>query len=256
MRRALVVLLLLAVGLLAAGCGEDEDGGGGAAAPFERIPWVLVSGVDVEGWEGVAPSATFAGATVSGSTGCNRYTAPFTVEGDALELGAIASTQMACDGPADAVERAYVAALDRVTGWRVEGEELLLVDADGAELLRYATATPVGSWQATGLLQGNAFASPIAGTEITATFADDGSLSGSSGCNTYTSEYTSTEGAIEIGPAAATRKACAAPAGVMEQEAAYLAMLPTAVSFQVDGPSLELLSADGTRIASYVRTGS
>jgi hypothetical protein len=42
----------------------------------------------------------------------------------------------------------------------------------------------------------------------------------------------------------------------MEQEAAYLAALPTAVSFQVHGSSLELLSADGTRVAVYGRTDS
>lgn len=255
MRRALGFMLLLTVGLVA-GCGESEDGGGGAAAPFEGIPWVLASGVDVEGWESVAPSATFVGATVRGSTGCNRYTAPFTVDGDTLELGAIAATQMACDGPADAVERAYVAALEKVAGWRVEDDELVLVDADGGELLRYATATPTGSWQATGLLVDGALASPIAGTEITATLTDDGSLSGSAGCNTYKATYTSTEGAIEIGPPAATRKTCAAPAGVMEQEAAYLAVLPTAVGFEVDGPSLALLNADGARVAVYVRAGA
>ncbi len=39
----------------------------------------------------------------------------------------------------------------------------------------------------------------------------------------------------------------------MEQEAAYLAVLPTAVRYRVDGGSLALLSADGTYVASYTR---
>jgi heat shock protein HslJ len=39
----------------------------------------------------------------------------------------------------------------------------------------------------------------------------------------------------------------------MEQEAAYLAALPTAVRYRVDGGSLALLSADGTYVVSFAR---
>ena len=44
-----------------------------------------------------------------------------------------------------AIERAYVAALGKVAGWRSDGEELVLVGAGGAELLGFAAATPVGT---------------------------------------------------------------------------------------------------------------
>ena len=111
----------------------------------------------------------------------------------------------------------------------------------------------MGEWNATAIQTGVALASPLPGTEITATFADDGTLTGSAGCNSYTTTYTTERGKIEIAPPAATEKACAAPDGVMEQEAAYLAALPTAVSYRVDGGSLALLSADGTYVASYSR---
>ena len=88
--------------------------------------------------------------------------------------------------------------------------------------------------------------SPIAGTELTATFDDDGGLSGSAGCNNYTSAYTTDASSIAIEPPASTRKLCPEPAGVMEQEAAYLAALGVAERFSVGGGSLELLRADGT----------
>jgi hypothetical protein len=39
----------------------------------------------------------------------------------------------------------------------------------------------------------------------------------------------------------------------MEQESAYLAPPPMAVSYGVDGHSLELLGADETRLVSYTR---
>jgi heat shock protein HslJ len=238
----------------ASACGEDEV----SADPslLVGVPWVLSSGVDVEGWEDVAPSVTFEDGRVAGSTGCNRFTGSCTVDGDTLELGQIAATRRACLPPADAVEREYLAALGRVTAWRSENEELVLLDDEENEVLRYEAATPVGSWQVTGILQGDSFRSPIPGTEITASFDEDGTLSGSAGCNTYGATYTTDRGGIEITEPEATEKACASPEGIMEQEAAYLAALPSAVSYRIDGRSLTLLSAEGTNVASYTRASN
>jgi heat shock protein HslJ len=252
MQHAAASLAYLLAVVLAAGCGGDDESEAGQAS-FVGVPWVLSSGLDVDGWEAVRPSATFADDTVGGSTGCNRYTAPYTVDGDAMELGVVASTRMACPPPADGVERAYVDALGRVAEWRQEDAELVLLDDDGSELLRFAEATPVGDWEVAAFLSGNAVSSPLPGTQLTASFAADGTLTGSGGCNTYRTAFTTDRGGIEIDPPAATRKACAAPEGVMEQEAAYLAALPAAVSYRVDGNSLALLTADGTYVASFVR---
>jgi heat shock protein HslJ len=253
MRSAASLLASLAV-LLDAACGGDGSGGGAGEATFEGRPWVLVSGVGLPADAAAfGPSATFAAGRVGGSTGCNRFTSTYTVEGESLDIGQIASTQMACPPPADRVERSYLAALERVAGWRMDGEQLVLSDPEDADLLRYASATPVGSWQVTGLLEGDALVSPILGTDLTATFGSDGSLTGSAGCNSYHATYTSDEGAIEVQAPAGTKKACAEPAGVMEQEAAYLSALPTAVGYHVDGTVLELLSADGKRLVTYTR---
>ena len=248
--RIAVVLLLLTLQLAACG---DEDSAEGEGASFEGVPWVLVSGLDLTGWEAAAPSATFADGTAGGSTGCNRWTAGYTVDGDALDIGEIASTRMACPPPADAVERAYLAGLNLVEGWRVEDDELVLVDGDDRETLHYRAATPTGDWEVTSFLHGDALASPLPGTRITARFAADETLTGSAGCNGYSASFTVDTGAIEITPPAATKKACAEPEGVMEQESAYLAALPTAVRYRVDGGSLALLSADGTYVVAYAR---
>ena len=240
------VALLLALGL-AAGCGGDDGAGS-----FVGVPWVVSSGVDLAGTDAV-PSATFTDDTVGGSTGCNRFTASYTVDGDAMEIGEIASTRMACPPPADAIERAYLAALGRVAAWHIDGSELVLADDDDNELLRFEEASPVGDWEVTAFLSSDAVTSPLPGTTITAKFADDGTLTGSSGCNTYQTAFSLGKGSIEIEPPAATEMACAKPEGVMEQEAAYLAALPTAVGYRVDGGSLALVSADGTYVASYTR---
>ncbi len=107
-------------------------------ATLATTAWVLESAPGIDLPAGGSASATFADGRVSGSTGCNRFTAAYTLEGDQLELGMIASTRMACAPPLLALEQAYVAALGRVARWRIEGEDLTLSDAQGNELLRFA----------------------------------------------------------------------------------------------------------------------
>jgi heat shock protein HslJ len=206
---------------------------GAAHAPsVEGQPWVLVSGVGVpQDVAVVRPSAVLENGTIGGTTGCNRYTARYTIDEDSVVIGPIVLTRMACPPPADAIERAYVAALEQVTGWRVDGEDLVLTSAEEAELLRYARATPVGHWRVTGLVRDDGLASPLAGTELTARFAEDGTVSGSAGCNTYAGAYRVEKSAIEIAARVVTRKACVDPAGVMDQETTYLSLPPTAVGY-------------------------
>ena len=251
---AWIASLVLPVLLVA--CGGDDAGSAGSAdvALLKGQPLLLVSGIDVPQDAAAAqPSATFEDENVSGWAGCNSYTGGFQIDGSSLVIGQIATTRMACPSPADTIEREYLAALARVAAWRTEDDEVVLVDADDAELLRYERATPVGRWQVTALLAGYALASPIAGTELTATFGDDATISGSSGCNTYKAAYTTDKGAIQIVDVAGTKKACPEPTGVMEQEASYLALLPRAASFRVDGPVLELIDVDRQRLVTFAR---
>ena len=224
-------------------------------AVLEGIPWVVASGLDVEGWEEAAPSATFEGGRVAGSTGCNRFTGPYTLDGESLALGPLAQTMMACLPPRDAVERAYVAALERVARWRADDGELALLDANGDELLRFAPVTLSGKWVVTAFLRGDGVSSTLADTEITLVFGDDGVLVGSGGCNVYRAPYTAAGGVLEIAEPFSTRKACLEPEGVMAQEAAYLDVLPKAVRYSVDGGTLHLLTTEDTIVATLTRAG-
>jgi heat shock protein HslJ len=251
-RLAVAPLLLVVAATLAGGCGDDA-GSVADVSSLEGVPWVLSAGIDVEGWETAAPSASFEDGRVTGSTGCNEYGAPYTVDGSTLELGQSAQTLIGCPPPASDVESAFVAALEQVAGWRIEDDELVLADADDDELLRFGAAAPIGSWQATGVLRGDALTSPIGGTELTATFSENGELDGSAGCSTYRATYTTDKGAIEIAAPAATKKLCPEPEGVMEQEAAYLDALASATRFRIDGKALQLSGADGSRVADFVR---
>ncbi|NDV99743.1 META domain-containing protein [Salipiger sp. PrR002] len=77
-------------------------------------------------------------------------------------------------------------------------------------------------------------------------FGEDGTLSGSAGCNTFTGTWATEEGMLEIGPLATTRKAC--EPGVMAQEDAFLAFMG-ALSDLRFGPEgeLQLIADDVTR---------
>jgi heat shock protein HslJ len=82
--------------------------------------------------------------TLGGFDGCNRYMSGFTLEGDQLAFGPLATTRMACRGPEGAAEqaRAYAAALGTVVGYRLEGSELTLLTAEGSIAAKFRVKEP------------------------------------------------------------------------------------------------------------------
>jgi heat shock protein HslJ len=82
--------------------------------------------------------------TLGGSDGCNRYMSGYTLEGETLTFGPVATTRMACKGPQGAVEqaRAYAAALGIVRGYRIDGGELTLLDGEGKAAVRLRVEAP------------------------------------------------------------------------------------------------------------------
>lgn len=165
--------------------------------------------------EEVMATAIFTDGVVAGSTGCSRYHATY---------------------------------LD--DGTRLAGETLDMADADGRVVLRFR-AVPIlalaGSrWIATMINNGlGGVASLVEGTVVTAEFGADGRVAGSGGCNQFNGAYTLDGAALAIGPIAATRRACLAPEGVGEQEAAYLAALARVATWSFQDGRLRLRAADG-----------
>ncbi len=74
---------------------------------------------------------------VVGHGGCNRFTGGYELEGDALTVGPLAATRMACPPPQMEREQALFAILDRTRGFRRDGTELTLLDSDGAEVASF-----------------------------------------------------------------------------------------------------------------------
>jgi heat shock protein HslJ len=253
MRGSLRIVVVMALGMLTlAACGENDSGGSGT---LEGVDWELTSLAGATGPSADAPpiTARFEGETLTGSGGCNQYHATYSLDGGDLEIGPVGSTQMACDDPTNARETAYFSALDKVASYESDDTTLTLLDGDGADLLGYRKVEPaplVGTaW--TGLLynDGNALVGAMPDAAFTATFADDGTVSGSSGCNTFSGSYTVDGDSMSFGPLAATQMACAED--VMTQEAGVLGALGRVTSFTIQGNELTLLGEDGSVQLSY-----
>ncbi|UCG25952.1 MAG: META domain-containing protein, partial [Chloroflexota bacterium] len=197
--------------------------------------------------------------TVGGSSGCNNYNAAYEADGTNINIQAspAAMTLMACPELVMEQETAYLAALDAAETFEINGDELVLYDADGNPVAQFSAVSQdlAGtSWDVISYNNGRGgVTSLIIGTEITADFGEDGQLTGNAGCNDYFGPYEAVEGDISMGPFGTTRKVCPEPEGVMEQEAEYLAALETAATYTVDGMTMNMRTADGATVANFRR---
>ncbi len=223
---------------------------GGVGGTIDGTNWVLKA-YDVSGTATPVPAdvkvdAHFNAGRINGFSGCNVYNGPAVVTGSSIKIGPVAGTLMACVGPGATVEQAYLANLGKVTSFTAYNDALTLYDSDAKTLLTYAagSANPLeGSWNVTGYNNGKtAVISPIAGTTLTADFGVD-TVSGSSGCNTYSGPYTLTGTDLKVGPLASTRKAC--EQAIMDQEAQFLTALQTPTKVEPSGATVTLRAANG-----------
>lgn len=238
------------------------------AAPgttLEGATWRLTGVAQADGQLQVVPggveaSATFAKGSVSGSGGCNRYTASYVAEGGKLTIGSAAVTMMACPEPQTAVEQPFMAVLAATMAYRIEEGQLNLLNAQGQKIATFKVQPPTAlngvTWQATVYNNGRGGAvSLLDGSAITATFGADSVLSGSAGCNQYRAAYFTERSSITIQTPAATRKTCSEPEGVMQQESEYLKTLTTAATYAIQGQQLELRTADDALVALFQASG-
>ena len=92
------------------------------------------------------------------------------------------------------------------------------------------------------------------GRKLTASFSTDGRVSGSSGCNSYSGDYTysAADQTFELGRMMRTAMACM-DGNIMRQEEDFIAALRTVNSYHIDGNTLTLKAADGGTAVILVR---
>jgi heat shock protein HslJ len=209
---------------------------------------------------GSRPTLQFTDDRLSGSDGCNRFSGRYTVAKQAFKVvQPLATTQMACPGEIGEQARAYIEALTVAGSYRLAEGRLQLIAASGTPLATFvAQSTELAntSWRTASINNGRgAIVGVLEGAAVTVQFGDDGRASGWAGCNRWTSSYTAQGSSLKFGPPAATRKMCAEP-GVMEQEQRFLEALATVSEARAEGDRLELRSADGAMVLVLYREGS
>jgi heat shock protein HslJ len=248
LRVHLVAASIALAGLLSAACTSMTPA---ADVPsLDGTAWVLSSLPGRTLAPGSPATLRFEGDRASGTDGCNRFSTSYAVSGATLKISPSgATTQMAC--PPEIMEqgRAFMASLHGASTYRVDAGQLQLVGADGAVVASFAPQSQElagTSWRVTGYNNGRqAVVSVLVGTQLTMAFAADGRVSGSAGCNNYTGTYTVSGSALHFGPMATTRKMCAQPERVMEQEQQFLKALETVATIRQEGDRAELRTADG-----------
>ncbi|HEY7470765.1 MAG TPA: META domain-containing protein [Gemmatimonadota bacterium] len=95
-----------------------------ATADPERVPYLIFESA----------------GRVGGHGGCNQFGGDYAIEGSTIAITGTVATLMACtDGMA--TEKGFLAALESARSYRIEGQRLDLLDANGALLARFE-ATP------------------------------------------------------------------------------------------------------------------
>ena len=240
-------------------------------ANINGTAWVLSSLPGRALVVGASPTLQFEADRVSGTDGCNSFTTPYTSTGTSLHVGRSgegplgvsqvgASTSSTCPELVSRQATAFMTALTRARSYRVDRGQLQLIGEDGGVLatLAHSRATLAGtSWLVNSYDNGKqAVVGVMEETPLTMTFGADGRVSGSAGCNTYTGAYTSHGDGLKFGAPAATRKMCAHPGRVMEQEQQFLKALEMVASSRFEADRLDLLTADGELAISLQRKGS
>ena len=235
-----------------AGCSELQD----LAATGWRVDSLGEAGVVIEA---VVTLDFGDDRSVVGETGCNSFTGPYEIDGNGISIGPVAVTRTACPDPVrSAMEEGYLAALDRAETYRIDEHVLTLFGPEDRVLVELARFDPTlegSSWTVLAYNNGNqAVVSVILDTVITAEFGEDATVSGSAGCNEYTGPYETEAQRISIGPLTAAKRLCGGPAGIDDQEAAFLAALDSAELWVTRGDILELRREDGA-LAVSLRPG-
>lgn len=192
-----------------------------------------------------------------GHDGCNHFRGPYTHDTRNLQVGALARTNAACRPALDEQSDAYLATLSSIRGFRRGPDELQLLDATGTARLVFIASERIlagTEWTVLRYASENGELRDVQpGTTIRVAFQANARVVGNAGCNDFVAAYDHEAFAITIGTARTTRKQCAEPAGIMDQERQFLVALHSAANIWFYGPKLELRSPLGSPVVTMGR---
>ncbi len=249
LRRAAMLtatLALLTGGVATAGSPAPASPSPAVPTPMTALAgptWFLRSYIAEDGgYTGPDSPATIRfDAEVAGSTGCNDFHGPWTVDGSQLSIGPLLYTARACTNANTGQDMAVRVALAEIAGYQTTRDgELDLLDASGNIRLSYRT---LEGWTWMPLFAGD---EPTPAAIVTVAFLD-GTVSGQAPCNQFSAPYQLDGTTLLVGPIATTMMTC--PDATIEQD--LLADLAAARSWTIEGGDLVLLDAQGDELRQF-----
>ncbi len=252
-----LVSLLAALLLALVACGEEQPPG---ADPFGAGEWRLISAT-VDG-AAVVLIATYpvtlrvTDGQVGGTAACNSYGGPIAVVAGVVTIGPdLFQTEMYClDETVMDLEAAYMAALARIDAVAFDGGDLVLTGPDVE--LRFAAIPPtpdaalIGTnWTLETITAGESASTPAAPSTLV--FAADGTVAGSTGCNSLFGDYGADSGFGTIGT---TKIAC--ENSIMAQEAVILQILGPEATLTITGSQLTIADLEGNTLVYRAGEGA
>lgn len=260
----LLVSLIAAIALFASACGDDSSTDAGARDQDDDTgdnepsdssldgAWILIDSViDGEPLElltDYAVTMNIEGAELGGRAACNSYGGNVTIDGAQFRSADIFQTEMGCEEPAMSLEFDYLSALARVDSWTRNGDVAQLTGEGVLLTFEIVPPPPTAdlvetSWVLDTIIQGESASSTINGADdATLALTADGTLTGSTGCRTFTGEFVETGGTITI-TNLTMEGDC--DASFVWQDNSVVSVIEGEVTVTIDGSHLTLMAAGG-----------
>ncbi len=196
---------------------------------------------------------------ISGSAGCNRAVGTADFANGTITTGPMATTMMACPGDRGASDAWLTSFFEDGPAWNLDGDTLRLstaaatvtmLDKKVAQPDRPLTGT---TWVVDSTISADAITSSRAIEDSTPSIqiADDGTVTGSTGCNSFTGTAQIAGDTVTFGPLATTMRMC--EPDVAEVETAVLAALDGAATVTIDSDRMRLMNANGNGLGLHAQ---
>ena len=188
---------------------------------------------------------------VSGTSGCNGLGGDYTIEGDQIKFGEFVSTLMACDDPIMKQEEAAHKVLTGAASYKIEGDRLTITNNDNVLIFTRGSFSPdqpsepvslTGTWKLTSYGTMETVSSALADVEANLIFNDDGTVTGTSGCNEFGGKLAVEGEQITFQEIVSTLKLCDTP--LMGQEEAIQQVLSETTTYKIEGNTLTITNHD------------
>jgi heat shock protein HslJ len=233
--------------------------------PLEGALWSLIALGDVNEPQNPVSGSNFTAqfmrnpqspsGVLAGTTGCNEYAAAYAASLEEIKINPPVSTQnTSCVPGLTDQEQLYYLALNDATTYRISGNTLTIpYDQDRQALVFQGTQLELGRLPLSDLDNSQWFLwyinnQPILpGTSINARFtinpdSASGKMNGNAGCNSYEAVFGEDLG---MQTNLSSNQFCGSPAGMMEQEQAYLQALSRSYGFWLTGDQLIINTGQG-----------